>query len=84
MHELFHFYTWQAFHKTLKKGFSEERYNDIKESLTELFNLEFADLMGGAKDKGYAQHKAMRDKIRAIWTKNKNIKNLVRQLASKT
>lgn len=83
MHELFHFYTWQAFHKDLESnGVSEEQYNNIKESLTELLNVAFIDLMNGAEDKGYAKHKPMRDMVRELWEKDKNIKNLVRRLAS--
>lgn len=84
MHELFHFYTWQVFHKDLEsKGVSEEQYNDIKESLTELLNLEFADLMSGAEDKGYARHRNMRAKIKEVWAKNKDIGNLVQACVSK-
>ena|ERR1035437_102461 len=57
MHELLHFYTYEAFYNKLKEtGVSDEKYNEIKESLTELLNIEFADLMNGAVDKGYSQH----------------------------
>jgi hypothetical protein len=81
MHELLHFYTWQVFFEELKrKGLSGLRYNDIKESLTELLNLEFSDLMGGGVDKGYGQHQEMRKKIRDLWPKNKDIKALVNNL----
>lgn len=79
MHELFHFYTWHVFYKDLEqKGLSKQQYNDIKESLTELLNVEFSDLMRGAEDRGYSQHQEMRKKIREVWSKNKDIKNLVR------
>lgn len=78
MHELLHFYTWQAFYNQLvEKGVSKEQYNDIKESLTELLNIEFPDLLNGSTDKGYPQHKEMRAKIRELWSKQKNLNNLV-------
>jgi len=83
MHELFHFYTWHAFHKELEqKGLSKQQYNDIKESLTEILNIEFTDLMKGAEDKGYSQHQDLRKKIREIWQKSKNIRALVNDLVS--
>ena len=74
MHELWHFYTWQSFgKKLLDEGFSKLVYNDIKESLTEIINLEFPDLMGGKLDNGYPQHREMRQKIRELWPNQKNV-----------
>ena len=68
MHELLHFYTWHAFGKELlDEGLSKLTYNDIKESLTELLNLEFFDFMNGKQDAGYLQHQEMRTKIREMW-----------------
>ena len=53
MHELLHFYTFHAFHSKLEQqGILKQAYNDIKESLTELLNVEFADLMKGARRAG--------------------------------
>ena len=81
MHELWHFYTWNMLHADLvKEGISPEQYNDIKESLTELLNLECKDLLGGHEDRGYPQHAAMRGLIREIWAKDKDIKNLIARL----
>ncbi len=85
MHELLHFYTWEAFYKILKKqGLSDLQYNDIKESLTELLNIEFADLMGGHIDTGYPQHAEMRLKIRKLWEGNKNLFKVIAALSEKT
>jgi hypothetical protein len=81
MHELFHFYTYEAFHKNLmEQGVSASQYNDIKESLTELLNSEFADLMGISIDRGYIQHKNMRQFIREFWEKDKDLNRLVGEL----
>lgn len=81
MHELFHFYTYHAIgKKLLEGGMAKDLYNDIKESLTELLNIEFSDLMDGKTDKGYVQHQEMRNKIKELWPKDKNIKNLVGKL----
>ncbi len=78
MHELFHFYTWHAFHDELTEvGVDENQYNDLKESLTELLNIEFVDLMEGAHDQGYPQHTNMRKTVRETWNETKNIKKVV-------
>ncbi len=81
IHELFHFYTWSAIHDELiKMNITELQYNDIKESLTVLLNVEFPDLLNGAKDWGYPQHQEMRKKILELWETEKDIKKLVLQL----
>ena len=83
MHELLHFYTWHAFgKKLLDEGLSKLAYNDIKESLTELLNLEFSDLMNGKPDTGYPQHQEMRVKIRKMWQTEKDIAAVITTLAS--
>jgi hypothetical protein len=74
MHELFHFFTWQLFRNEVEGGnISKACYNDIKESLTVLLNVEFADLLAGAEDKGYPQHKEMRESIKKNWLETKDI-----------
>ena len=81
MHELFHFYTYYALgKKLLENGLAKDLYNDLKESLTELLNIEFSDLMDGKADKGYPQHQEMRNEIKELWLKDKNIKSLVGRL----
>ena len=63
------------------EGLSSLAYNDIKESLTELLNLEFADLMKGKSDRGYPQHQKMRAEINKMWQIKKNIAEIIQQLA---
>lgn len=83
MHELLHFYTWHAFgKKLLDEGLSKLAYNDIKESMTELLNLEFSDLMNGKPDIGYPQHEETRTKIREMWQTKKDIAAIVNTLVS--
>ncbi len=77
MHELLHFYTKEAFEDFIPK----EKYNDIKEALTVLLNVEYADLMGDKKDEGYPQHTQMRQKIIDLWLEGKNMKEIVAILA---
>lgn len=78
MHELFHFYTKEAFENLIPK----ENYNNIKESLTVLLNVEYSDLMGEAKDEGYSQHTEMRQTITDLWSEGKNMKEIVTILAA--
>lgn len=78
MHELQHFYTKEVFYrKILDAGLSEKEYEDIKESLTELLNIEFKDLLGGAVDNGYLQHQATRKLIREFWSQTPKLNKLV-------
>lgn len=78
MHELFHFYTWEAFHDDLTRiGIDKPQYNDIKESLTVLLNIEFVDLMDGDYDHGYPQHSEMRQKITKLWLETKDLRKVI-------
>ncbi len=82
MHELLHFYTWHAFHEELdNKGVSKEKYNDIKESLTELLNLDFKELMGTHIDKGYSQHKDLRLKVKQMRGEGKSVEEIITNLS---
>ncbi len=73
MHELWHFYTWHKFGREMERKIGMEKYNDVKEALTVLLNIECSLLMGGEIDKGYPQHQELRNKITDIWNKNKDI-----------
>lgn len=78
MHELLHFYTWHALYAELTaSGMSAAAYNDVKESLTELLNVEFADVMPGVRDEGYPQHAAMRAAILGAWLRSRNVRTTV-------
>jgi hypothetical protein len=71
MHELLHFYTWHAF---------GDIGNDLKESLTELLNIEFKEVMGDAVDNGYPQHREMRKKVGQIWSETRDLKKIIERL----
>ena len=77
MHELWHFYTWHSFGITEEGTMGKQRYNDIKEALTVLLNIECKDLLpDGVKDEGYSQHKKLRGRIVELWSKDKDIHRL--------
>lgn len=81
MHELMHFYTWHAFGKDLlDQSLSASTYNHFKESLTELLNLEFSDLMNNIPDHGYPQHLELRLKIRTLCLKDPSMSKLIETL----
>lgn len=83
MHELLHFYTQQAFRAELEQsGVNASVYNNVKESLTELLNIEYTDLMEGAIDGGYPQHAETRQKVRELWLATKDLRRVVFGIAS--
>ena len=74
MHELFHFWTWEAFREEVENGrMTQDVYNDVKESLTELLNIEFSDLLNGEHDDGYPQHKEIRLVVAKTWNETRDI-----------
>ncbi len=77
MHELWHFYTWYGLGAGQEEKLGKQKYNDLKEALTVLLNVECKDLLTeGMIDTGYPQHQEIREKIIAYWEKDRNIKNL--------
>jgi hypothetical protein len=83
-HEIFHFYTWYRFAEPLKaKGLTLPQYNDIKESLTEILNIEFGDLLNGRRDNGYPQHQEMRRRVHELAKKGKSLEEIVHDLTEK-
>lgn len=73
MHELWHFYTWKKFESEEEK-IGKEKYNNIKESLTVLLNVECNHLFSANyEDNGYPQHQELRIKILELWEKNPDI-----------
>jgi hypothetical protein len=74
MHEMWHFYTWYKFGITWEEKIGKEKYNDIKEALTVLLNVECKNLLPkDINDEGYIQHKELREKIIELWKETKNI-----------
>lgn len=80
MHELLHFYTWFKFGES--EPADPQKYNDMKESLTALLNIEFPDLMNGAVDSGYPQHARLREMAADEWKKSKDINKVWNALRS--
>ena len=77
MHELWHFYTWYGLGTDQEEKLGKQKYNDLKEALTVLLNIECKDLLPeGAVDTGYPQHQEIREKILEYWDKDKNMGNL--------
>ncbi len=82
MHELWHFYTWYGLGEGEEARMGKQEYNERKEALTVLLNVECKDLLpDGVIDNGYPQHKELREKILQLWEKEKDIKKLWSQLA---
>jgi hypothetical protein len=75
MHELWHFYTWYKF-GSQQEILGKQKYNEIKEVLTVLLNIEFKDLLGDIQDAGYPQHQELRTNILDIWGKDQDIEKL--------
>lgn len=85
MHELWHFYTWYAFGSTWEDTLGKQAYNEIKEALTVLLNVECKELLPeGTEDRGYPQHQELRNKILTLWENNKNIHEVWSALCYKT
>ncbi len=83
MHELWHFYTWFKYGIEWERKLGAEKYNEIKEALTVLLNVECKDLLPeGVLDKGYPQHQELRQKILDIWSKEQNMDNLWQALVA--
>lgn len=77
LHELMHFYTYEFILPDFKKRkISPEIFNDYKEALTFLLNIEFADLLNGWVDKGYEKQKELRADLEKAWPKFKTVREL--------
>jgi hypothetical protein len=74
MHELWHFYTWEKFGANEELRLGREKYNDLKEALTVLLNVECRHLLPPDElDRGYAKHQVLRTKILELWEQNQNL-----------
>lgn len=83
MHELWHFYTWYKYGIEWEDKLGAQKYNEIKEALTILLNVECKDLLPeGITDKGYPQHQELRQRILEIWSKDRNMDNLWQALVA--
>ena len=83
MHELWHFYTWYGLGTDQEEKLGKQKYNDIKEALTVLLNEECGDLMPeGVVDEGYPQHQELREEIRKLWRRQKDIRSVWNEVAN--
>lgn len=76
LHELWHFYTWYRFGEREQESgtFDRKKYGDMKEALTVLLNPECLDLLPeGEIDKGYPQHRELREQIVQLWREDPDI-----------
>ncbi len=67
MHLQFHYY----YEKELRKQLNHEQFQDLKEALTVLLNVEFKQIIS-EEDKGYPNHKYFRKYIVKEWKKKKD------------
>lgn len=78
MHELLHFYTHRKYDSL---GIESKKFNDIKEALTVLLNIDFANLMAGSVDDGYSQHQEMRREIVRMRKEGLSVDEIVHSIA---
>ncbi len=81
-HEIFHLHFHKYFFADIEKQIGREKTHDLKEALTILLNLEFKDLWF-ADDKGYPNHKELREFIEQEWKKEKNFSRLLEKLVKR-
>lgn len=75
MHELWHFYTFIKFGDNIDR-IDASKYNDLKEALTVLLNIECKDLLAEEVDSGYPQHKVLRERITHLWADKKDLESV--------
>jgi len=76
-HEIFHIYFCKYYEEKILDKLGEEKTHELREALTVILNLEFSDLWFPFKDRGYADHKKLRDFISDKWKKDKNFAKLL-------
>lgn len=77
-HEVMHLQFLNYYRKYLKdRGLKNDQIEDLKESLTFLLNEpEFENIIL-SQDIGYPEHVELRKKLKNVWSKDKNFKNLL-------
>lgn len=78
VHELMHLHFYENYYEEVCMSLGENKAQDLKESLTVLINLE---LKGSLffEDKGYPNHKELRDFIAKEWNENKDYNLLIKK-----
>ncbi len=75
-HELLHMQFYHYYEEELMGRISMEKFQDIKEALTVLLNIEFKDILK-YEDKGYPSHEHLREFIVKQWETNKDFEVLI-------
>jgi len=75
-HELMHLQFHHYFEKEIRKKINEKQFQDLKEALTVLLNIEFKGILK-EKDKGYPLHKKLRNFIEKEWEKKRDFYFLI-------
>ena len=82
-HELMHIHLHNTdWWNKVEKELGNKKTHDLKESLTELLNLEFKELWI-VKDEGYPNHKKLREYIHQQWKKKKDFDELTKKCIKK-
>lgn len=77
-HEIMHLQFLHYYREYLRKrGLKKEQIEDLKESLTFLLNEPGFDQIILCPDTGYPAHRELRKKLKSIWSKNKDFRNLI-------
>lgn len=86
LHELQHFYSHAVLEPMFVAAGVPEKFNDFREALTVTLNYQFAGALE-AEDKGYPQHKELRDWILKEFKADKSVKSIceehIRNLVSR-
>lgn len=75
-HEIFHLQFLHYYEEYCRKFLSEQQKEDLKEATTFILNTDFGDLLTGY-DNGYPNHQELREKLKLIWSKEKNFKKFL-------
>lgn len=75
-HEIFHLQFLHYYEDYCKKFLSGPQKEDLKEAITFILNTDFGDLIV-SYDKGYPGHQKLREKLKLIWSKEKDFKKFL-------
>ena len=75
-HEIFHLQFLHYYEKYCLRFLSESQKEDLKEAITFILNTDFGDLLVGY-DNGYPSHQKLREKLKLIWSKEKDFKKFL-------
>ncbi len=79
-HELLHFLFYDHYYRfCLKKGLTEEQFQELKEAFTVLLNTPQFDKILLVEDEGYPKHRQLRRFIKKEYRKTRNFNLLVRK-----